>query len=212
ILKTKEKENIQKAENNRTELIKAYNLNALISPEQRHTCNIKIVSRGQEYKNTDALILNQKNTGIFLNFADCTPIILFDKIKNIIAIAHAGWRGCAEKIGFKTVLKMKNEFLSNPKDITALIGPCICFEDFETSFEIADTLSKTAENGFKYIKEKNGRFYSDLKNINRLQLEEAGVITIEIAPYCTYCNNELFFSYRKENKTTNRISAFACLN
>ena len=35
---------------------------------------------------------------IFLNFADCTPVILYDKKQNIGAIAHAGWRGTAQKL------------------------------------------------------------------------------------------------------------------
>ena len=47
----------------------------------------------------------------------------------------------------------------------------------------------------------------DLKGINARQLQEVGVEKIDICPYCTSCNNDLFFSYRKENKTTNRHSA-----
>ena len=54
---------------------------------------------------------------------------------------------------------------------------------------------------------RQGNIYVDLKGINKRQLEEAGVKEIDVCPYCTVCNNELFFSYRKENATTNRHSA-----
>ena len=42
---------------------------------------------------------------------------------------------------------------------------------------------------------------------NRKQLEEIGVNKIDVCPYCTVCNNDLFFSYRKENATPYRHSA-----
>ena len=44
----------------------------------------------------------------------------------------------------------------------------------------------------------------DLKRINARQLEEIGVEKIDICPYCTSCNNDLFYSYRKENGTKER--------
>ena len=98
----------------------------LVSPSQTHSANIDIARFGKfEYPETDALILAEKNLGVFLNFADCTPVILYDKKQNIGAIAHAGWRGTAQKITPLTVQKLINEFNSNPDNISALIGPAI---------------------------------------------------------------------------------------
>lgn len=65
-------------------------------------------------------------------------------------------------------------------------------------------------NSFDGLSEiRQGNIYVDLKNINKQQLVEAGVKAenIDVCPYCTVCNNDLFFSYRKENATTNRHSA-----
>ena len=120
------------------------------------------------------------------------------------AVVHAGWRGTAQSIATKTLSKMG----SDPKDIIAIIGPCICFKCFETNFDVISQLKKT-------IKDTKGLFrenYADLKGINKRQLMEKGVEKIDVCPYCTCCNNDLFFSYRKENKTTNRISAILKLN
>ena len=69
----------------------------LVYPEQTHSANIDVaIETRQDYPDCDALILTNKTQGIFLNFADCTPIILYDKVQNIGAFAHAGWRGTAQ--------------------------------------------------------------------------------------------------------------------
>ena len=171
----------------------------IIKPKQVHSDNIEFVDDRIEYPNCDSLILNDKNKAIYLNFADCTPVILYDKKQNIASIAHAGWRGTAQKIAAKRVLKMN----SNPKDIIALIGPCISFEFFETSLVAIDSLKSTLKN-------KDGLFkgnFADLKNINKRQLKEIGVEIFDICPFCTVKDNDKFFSYRKENKTQKRHSA-----
>lgn len=169
VLKTKEEDNLIFPLKNRELLIKEFNLISLVTPEQRHTSNISFVESGKtEYKETDALILDKKGIGIFLNFADCTPVILYDKRNNIAAISHAGWRGTVQKIAVKTVEKMN----SNPKDIIALIGPCICFDCFETSDEIADMLLKTVDKKDGLLKKINDKFHADLKGLIKGSLKK----------------------------------------
>ena len=180
----------------------------LIKPQQVHGDNIEIVDKRNEYSSCDSLILNQPNKAIYLNFADCTPIILYDEKNNIAAIAHAGWRGTALKIGAKTVLKMNKLFNTNPSDIVAIIGPCISFTEFETSHEAIEQLSATVKNEENLF---NGNF-ANLKEINKRQLVEIGVLKFDICPFCTVLDNDKFFSYRKENKTTHRHSALIKLN
>lgn len=55
-------------------------------------------------------------------------------------------------------------------------------------------------------------FHADLKLINKLQLLAIGVQKIECCEYCTSCQNELFFSYRKEEGKTARHSAVIMMN
>lgn len=191
--------------------------NNLIYPEQTHSANIDIATKTRhDYPDTDALILAEKNIGIFLNFADCTPIIFYDKKQNIGAIAHAGWRGTASKIASKTVEKMGENFNTNPTDIVAVIGPAIGFCCYNVGEEVYEKLSKTVENfeGLYKINphpnplpSEREKIFVDLKNINKRQLEEIGVKEIDICPYCTVHDNDKFFSYRNENATTLRHSA-----
>ena len=167
-----------------------------VMPEQTHSANIEFVDERREYPNTDGLIITKPNQIIKLKFADCTPLILYDQKQKIGAISHAGWRGTVAKIGVKTIQKMG----SSPKDIIAVIGPAIGICCYEVSEEIRDKLLQTVNNTDGLYNNRN----VDLKGINAQQLREAGVEKIDICPYCTSCNNDLFFSYRKENGTAKR--------
>ena len=97
----------------------------IIVPEQTHSANIAIAQKGKTYPNTDALVVEDPNLAILLNFADCTPVILYDEAKNTGAIAHAGWRGTAQSIAAKTAQFMIDKYSSKPENITAIIGPAI---------------------------------------------------------------------------------------
>ena len=176
----------------------------ILSPNQTHSDNVEFVDERNEYPNTDGLILQNTNDAVYLRFADCTPLIFYDTVQKIAAVSHAGWRGTAQKIGVKTIEKMQ----SYPKDIIALIGPAISMCCYEVSEEVRDTLLAT-------VKETEGLFINrnvDLKRINAQQLKEIGVRQIDICPYCTSCDNDLFYSYRKENGTDKRHIAVAKLS
>jgi len=171
-----------------------------IYPQQTHSDHVEIVDDRLKYPNTDGLIINRKNIAIALRFADCTPLIFYDIKQKIGAISHAGWRGTAQKIGVKTIQKMSINFGTKPRDIIAIIGPAIGVCCYEVSDEVQAKLIETVRDSSGLVQGKN----VDLKQINARQLEEYGVVKIDICPYCTSCNNDLFYSYRKEHGTSER--------
>lgn len=184
--------------------------NNLIHPSQTHTSNIDIAKIGvSSYPETDGLILTNKEQALFLNFADCTPVMIYDSKKHIAAVSHAGWRGTAGMIASKTVEKMVSEFGSNLNDLKAAIGPAISFCCYNVGEDVYRQLSKTVGDFTGLYEIRQGDIFVDLKGINKRQLIDAGLDenNIDVCPYCTVCNNNLFFSYRKENATTNRHSA-----
>ena len=189
---------------NNLELIAGY-LNIepknLISPVQTHSRNVDtVLENKRDYPDTDGLILTKNNLAVFLNFADCTPLIFYDEKQNIGAVAHAGWRGTAQRIAVITAQKLMNEFGSRPEDICVLIGPAICGECYEVGEDVYSVFYPSSLI-------KDGSFHLDLKEINRKQLVETGIAKIDVCPYCTCCDNKYFFSYRKEKGTTLRHSA-----
>lgn len=179
-----------------------------ISPIQTHSDNVSVVDSREEYPDTDGLIFNEKSLGVFLCFADCTPLIFYDERKKLAAVSHAGWKGTAAQIGVKTVNKMINTYGSIPSDIKVAVGPAISGCCYEVSEDVLLKLLST-------VKDKTGLYAGmkvDLKQVNARQLQEIGIKEIDICPYCTSCNNDLFFSYRKENGTTLRHNAVAWFN
>ncbi|MEI8128216.1 MAG: peptidoglycan editing factor PgeF [bacterium] len=230
-LKSGEREDLIKdVENNKKLLCEGFNipLNNLIIPIQTHSDNVKIVNGKREtlngneqnlssfashlspLENTDALVTNEKNLALALNFADCVPIIFFDPVKKVTAIAHAGWRGTVAKIAPKTVEKMVKNFSSKPKDIIALIGPAIGKCCFEVQDDVKTKLLDTIEKPYQEQVCNANRI--DLKLINKLQLLANGVEKIDLCEYCTFCQSELFFSYRRENGKTARHSAVVTIS
>ena len=174
----------------------------LISPTQTHSSNIEFSEMGKlEYPETDSLILNNNEQAVFLKFADCVPVIIYDKLQNIAAIAHAGWRGTVAKIVPKTIETMASD-LSNTY---VIIGPSIGQCCYNVGEEVLTKIRECVKDSSKLFKE----MYVDLKLTNAQQVIELGIPeeNIDICPHCTSCRNDLFFSYRKENGTSNRHNA-----
>lgn len=180
----------------------------LISPSQTHSANIATAEKGKNsYPETDGLILRDTDLALALNFADCTPVIFYDKELNIGAVSHAGWRGTAQKIAPLTVKVMQEQYGSNPENITAVIGPAISKCCYNVGIEVYEKLRETVRVYEDLFEKRGDELFVDLKGINKQQLLEIGVKNIDVCPYCTVCDNDMFFSYRKENGTTCRHSA-----
>ena len=146
----------------------------------------------------DALITNQPGLAVSIRTADCYPILLADAENRAVAAIHAGWRGTAAQIVRKTLQQMSAEFGTDPKDVSASIGPGIG----ACCFEVGDEVSR--QFGV------DGRTHLDLASENRKQLEAAGVPSqnIEALSVCTFCDAERFFSYRREKEKAGRMTSF----
>lgn len=182
-------------------------------PKQTHSDNVAIISsEANNLENTDGLVSNIKNSILLLNFADCTPIILYDRKKSVGAVVHAGWRGTAQKIVQKAVNTMQMVFQSELDDIVAAIGPAIgpcCYcTDSDVYYNIRGTVQCTNTTLFGEIEQElQKKYFIDLKKVNETQLREIGVKNVDVTDFCTSCKNDLFFSYRKEHGDTARHSA-----
>src|SRR5574344_350283 len=160
------------AEENRQEIRTYLKGREMVSPKQIHGNYIEVAKIGQEsYPDTDALILNNKKQAIFLNFADCTPLIFYDKKRKVGAIAHAGWKGTVKRIGPKTVQKMVEEFNCEPKNIDVVIGPCISKCHFKVEADVQQKLYDSINRNPPKSASLSGEIYVDLKEINKIQLE-----------------------------------------
>lgn len=194
----------------------------IVRPYQTHTNNVKKVTNEmgifpQDLQNIDGLITEEKNKILSLSFADCTPIYLYDKEKNIIGNIHSGWQGTIKKIAKSAIIKMKKEFNSNPKDIICVIGPTIR----KCHFEVQEDVKNEFYNTFNYMKDidkiiefnkHTNSYFIDTVQINKELLKEEGILEKNITDsnICTYCNSNIIHSYRKEEKEAGRNTAIIC--
>ncbi len=185
-------------------------LDSLVLAQQVHGDKIMVVNEKHAgcgaydfesgLPDTDALITNSNSIAIGILTADCVPVMLFDPIKKVIGVSHAGWKGSLLRIAAKTVLKMNEIYGTEPSDCLASIGPCIC----KNCYEVSDIIIEQFENTFNY-KTKNKENKLDLPHIIRIQLNEIGVKDISSMELCTACNLNLFYSHRAENGHTGRM-------
>ena len=176
----------------------------------------KVDNENEIHTNIDGLLTDNKGISLVLRYADCTPILLYDTKKNIVGNIHSGWRGTTQKIGKKAVLKMIDEYGSNPEDIICCLGPCIQ----KCHFKVDEDVKNIFEENFSYmnnrniiekgeIEEEKQKYYVDTTLINRLMLEEIGIKNENIieSKLCTVCHSDVFHSYRKDKEESGRNAA-----
>ena len=178
----------------------------LVLSHQTHTDIIKVVGNEEagaglfapELDECDGLITNTPGIGLAVFSADCTPILLHDPVTGAVGAVHAGWRGTAAGIVAKAISAMVREFSCDPANIRAAIGPNIGQCCFETDADVPQAMIQAlgaAANA--YIRKTGEKYHLDLKAINALWLQNAGVSRIEIAKHCTACDPQRFWSHRR---------------
>ncbi|MCJ7624833.1 MAG: peptidoglycan editing factor PgeF [Anaerolineaceae bacterium] len=160
----------------------------------------------------DGIITNQVGMTLFMNFADCVPILLFDPIKRIIGIVHAGRLGTINKICLNAVQAFQEIYNSSPKDILAGIGPSIGPDHYWINSKVIEDVKVAfGQDASKLLVGHNGKIALDLWKANRVLLQQAGVQKIQTAGVCTACHVSDWFSHRAENGNTGRFGAIISL-
>ncbi len=191
----------------------------LVLSAQTHTNNVIAVTEKDcgtgitkpPFQDVDGLITNCKNVALVTQYADCTPLLFCDPVKEVIATSHAGWRGTTKLIGKVTVEKMVKEFGCNPDNIIAAIGPCIgscCYEVDDPVFNAFKEIGFLNLSDFLTPK-PNGRYMLDLVEANRRILINAGINpqNIDISDICTNCNCEHLHSHRATGGKRGNLAA-----
>jgi YfiH family protein len=124
--------------------------------------------------------------------ADCLPVALYGP--GGLALVHAGWRGLAGGIVGAAAEAVEAE--------AAVIGPGIGPCCYEVGEEVLDAFAELGDGVAA------GRML-DLPEVARRLLAAAGVSEVESAGLCTNCEQELFFSHRRDNGRTGRQAGIA---
>ncbi len=154
-------------------------------------------------------LYTMEHSGLMAFFADCVPVFFYHPGLQAVGIAHAGWKGTSGKI----VGHMLEEFRrlgGDPSETWAAIGPSIgpcCYEvDERVMAEFAKNFTYTP-----FLKpSRSGHGLLDLKAANEMVLREAGILRerLWVAPECTACHTDSFFSHRREGPRTGRMAGW----
>ncbi len=131
--------------------------------------------------------------------ADCLPVLFADAAGTCVAAAHAGWRGL-----LNGVLESTLEVFDAPADVHAWLGPAIGPTAFEVGPEVREAFIEhhaEAERAFIPSPAHPERWLADLYRLARQRLERAGVGRISGGDRCTFTEQALFYSYRRDGVT-----------
>jgi YfiH family protein len=166
----------------------------------------------QPHQKADIILAQKPGITLFMRFADCVPILLFDPVKRAVGLAHAGWQGTVKQVPLRAVKAMQDAFGSKPVDIIACVGPSIGPDHYEVRYDVISQVEATfGADSKELLSGKDGKTYLNLWKANELTLLGTGVSKIEIAGICTACHTEDWYSHRAEKGKTGRFGALISL-
>lgn len=136
--------------------------------------------------------------------ADCLPILICNRQGTYVAAIHAGWRGLAGGIIEATLQTVPHPF----SDLIVWLGPAIGPQKFEVGKDVFDAFTRenpASETGFLHYKDE--KWLANLYHLAKIRLYEQGIKEIYGGQFCTYTQDDLFFSYRRDQGKTGRMAS-----
>jgi YfiH family protein len=155
----------------------------------------------------DAIVSNASGVLAGVKTADCVPILIGDPSTGSFAAVHAGWRGTLAEIATTTLRRMTVAYNTKAGDVRVAIGPAAGSCCYEVGTDVIDPFRTKFPGHDLFTETRTGHACINLLEANRNQLISAGVAPdkIDIAPLCTMCHTDLFFSYRREKSVQGKV-------
>jgi len=184
---------------------------------QVHSADVVLANAPHDFSppelKADAIITDNPEVTLFMRFADCVPILLYDPRRRAVGICHAGWQGTLKHAAASAVRAMRSAFGSRPTDIVAGIGPSIGPDHYEVG---SDVIGRVCEvfggDADSLLLSHEDQTHFDLWAANRLSLQRAGVVQVEVAGLCTACHTQDWYSHRAQKGKTGRFGALIAVS
>lgn len=104
--------------------------------EQVHGIEVAKVEGGtaEELEGVDGLITRNPGVVLGIHVADCGAIWLADRRTGGIGLLHSGKKGTEGNILEQGLKRMSESFGTHPRDVVAVLGPCIRPPQYEVDF------------------------------------------------------------------------------
>lgn len=195
---------------NHHRLAKALGYERLVYMRQIHSDAVHVVVDDDfdHPPQCDALITDSIGVALMIMSADCVPIILYDPVRHVAAVVHAGREGAFKNIIARTIETMRERFTCKPSELIAALGPSIGVCCYEVGLE---HIQRAKELGYGAMtQEREGKQFLHVSAIVTAQLRSCGVERIEEIGLCSACHSDTLFSYRADG-VTGRIGGVVCL-
>ena len=177
----------------------------------------------------DGLISDDSNQSLWVYTADCIPILLADPINSIVGASHAGWKGLSKNILLETIKKFEN-LGSNKNELIIALGPSISKPNYQVDIDLVDPIYNSifhknenkdlsskekiiflAHSGIVDYNNNSKKMLLDIRLAAVNQLYKAGIKNeqISISPLCTFSNQNLFNSWRRDKVKKVQLSFIA---
>jgi polyphenol oxidase len=158
-------------------------------------------NRNQE---ADASYTDASDTVCLVLTADCLPVLICNEQGTKVAAIHAGWRGLAAGVIESTIQSME----SDPANLLIWLGPAIGPQKFEVGKDVFDAFTQNdAAASSCFIPGQPDKWMANLYQLATHRLNKLGVTRIYGGKYCTYSQDDLFFSWRRDKSKTARLAS-----
>jgi YfiH family protein len=145
----------------------------------------------------DAAVTRAIGQACVVMVADCLPVLFAGRDGEVVAAAHAGWRGLAAGALERTVAAMGVA----GSQLSAWLGPAISQAHFEVGDEVrAEFVAADGGAAAFFAANERGRWQADLAGLARRRLTALGVTDIHGAAWCTFADRRRFFSHRRDGR------------
>ncbi len=168
---------------------------------------IKLSASTAQAVNADASWTNNNERTCVVMTADCLPVLVTDKQGSFVAAIHAGWRGLCDGIIENSIEHICDTLSVKTDQLLVWLGPCIGPTAFEVGDEVrAQFVQQDAQASEAFVA-FNDKWLANLHLLAKLRLTKFTGITIAESDQCTFNDEELFYSYRRDGRT-GRLASF----
>lgn len=162
---------------------------------------------GRALPGVDGLVTAARGLALLLRFADCLPVLLADPDLPAVGLLHVGWRGLAAGILEAALEIFESRLGRAPSLLHAAIGPGIGGCCYAIRSDVIEALCPRLGKDLP-LHRRDGAWHLDLPEAARRHLHRLGVPSVTVAPVCTACHVEDWFSHRAENGRTGRFGVW----
>ncbi|MEZ5491503.1 MAG: peptidoglycan editing factor PgeF [Gammaproteobacteria bacterium] len=172
--------------------------------DQVHGTDVVQARRDSQARRADAVITTERNLACCVLTADCLPVFFASQQGDAVGVAHAGWRGLAAGILENTL----SAFPAPPAETAVWLGPAIGPCHFEVGGEVREAFLGAASGALRAALHEcfqavpgQDKYLANLYGLATARLQQQGVQAISGGGFCTYCDADQFYSFRRRART-----------